>query len=466
MRKPMKLSRKLWIYFGGFAIFILGLLWIIQIIFLNSFYETMKVVEIKNTGADIVREYNTGRLELLDMVVKAHFENGLSVGVYDAYGKPIIGADSPGSAGYTHQLLPEVVEKLAFSGQASVSFVSKDSSNRYNSAVFGAILKGSSVGTLYLCLSSPLEPMGATTQVLKTQLLIVTIISLIIAFILSFFISRKLSKPISDITMSATGFIKGNYDVTFKGANYEEINQLSSVLNHAAYELKKTDILRRDLMANVTHDLKTPLTIIRSYAEMIHDISGDNPEKRSEHAHVIMEEADRLSLLVTDILDLSRMESGVISLNKQPFNITESINRALTSFSVFAEKNGYTFDISCNESYNVLGDEARIQQVIYNLIGNAINYTGEDKKVKIVAEKSGEFVRVCISDTGKGIPAEEHPYVWNRYYKSSVSHHRLQNGTGVGLAIVKNIFELHGINYGIISETGCGSTFWFELPLI
>ena len=316
-RKTYSLGHKLWFYFVLFAIIIVGILWLMQILFLNSFYETMKMSEITRAGKKIVREYNEDPSALTEIILNAHFNQGLSVGVYNEYGNPLYGADvvfypnSPGS----YQVFPEIVSRINRSSGDTVSFIWTNSSRRYNSVIFGAKLKSDSTSTLYLCLNSPLSPMNSTTQVLKTQLLLVTIFSLIVSFALSYFIAKKLSKPISNMTKSAAEFAGGNYNVTFGHGGYEEINQLADSLNHAASELSKTDSLRRDLVANVSHDLRTPLTIIRSYAEMIRDISGNNPEKRTEHSTVIMDESDRLSLLVTDLLDLSKMESGVLTID-------------------------------------------------------------------------------------------------------------------------------------------------------
>ena len=466
-RKTLDLKRKLWIYFGMFAIIIVAILWIIQILFLSSFYETMKTSEITRTGKRIVREYKADPSKLSDIVLRTHFDNGLSVGIYTETGVPVFGADVvfyPSSPN-TYKVFPEIVSRLATSQTETVSFVSDVSSRRYKSVIFGAKLKSETGSILYLCLTSPLSPMGATTQVLKMQLMLVTVAALLIALILSYFIAKRLAKPISNITSSASAFAKGNYDVKFEHGGYTEINQLADTLNLAACELAKTDALRRDLVANVSHDLRTPLTIIRSYAEMIHDISGNNPEKRNEHATVIMDESDRLSSLVSDILDLSKMESGVLAITPVPFDISGSISKAVNSFGVLAEKNGYKINVSCDGQYSVIGDEARIQQVIYNLISNAINYTGDDKSITVSAQLNGTMLRISVTDTGKGISDEEKALVWDRYYKSSSSHHRMQVGTGIGLSIVKNILILHKANFGITSELGNGSTFWFELPV-
>ena len=177
-QKTVDMQRKLWMYFGLFAIIIVVILWLMQILLLNSFYESMKLSEITRSGKRIVREYNQDKSRLTDIILEAHFNQGLSVGVYDSAGFPVFGADvvfyptSPNAA----QLSPDILAKLNDSASKTVSFVSPDSSQRYNSAVFAAKLETDLGSPLYLCLTSPLSPTNSTTQVLKIQLIIVTLI--------------------------------------------------------------------------------------------------------------------------------------------------------------------------------------------------------------------------------------------------------------------------------------------------
>ena len=187
-------------------------------------------------------------------------------------------------------------------------------------------------------------------------------------------ISTRISKPIIRIKNTALNFSRGNYDVTFEEGTYNEINELSHVLNHTAKELTKNEELRRDLIANVSHDLKTPLTIIKSYAEMIEDISGDNKIKREEHLKVIVDETDRLTLLVDDILDLSKMEAGTVEFEMEKFNLSETVAGVYEKFRVFSEFKNYNFVIDCPDDIIVTGNKKRITQVIYNLVGNALTH--------------------------------------------------------------------------------------------
>ena len=170
-------------------------------------------------------------------------------------------------------------------------------------------------------------------------------------------------------------------------------------------------------------------------------------------------------MLVNDILDLSKMEAGTITLDMRNFNLSKTVKNIYEKFRVFSEFRNYNFIIDCPDDITAYGNEKRITQVIYNLVGNAVNYTGKDNTVIIKVEKKEKTARFQVSDTGKGISEEEIERVWNRYYKVSKTNGREMNASGIGLAIVKNILELHNVDYGIISNVGEGATFWFELPL-
>ena len=155
------------------------------------------------------------------------------------------------------------------------------------------------------------------------------------------------------------------------------------------------------------------------------------------------------------------MEAGVITLEKERFNLTESIRDILTRYDKLAD---YRFPFSYQEEAWVEGDKLKLSQVVYNLVNNAVNYAGEDKTVSLRQELREGRVRVSVTDTGEGIPADKLRDIWERYYKVDREHRRAQVGTGLGLSIVKNVLDLHGGTYGVVSELGKGSTFWFELP--
>ena len=283
-----------------------------------------------------------------------------------------------------------------------------------------------------------------------------------LSFIVAYFISKKISKPIIQINESAKEMRKGNYEIVFKtDTNIKEINELSKTLNETTNELSKTENLRRELLANVSHDLKTPLTMIKAYAEMARDLNNKNVTKRTDNLNTIIEETDRLNLLVNDILELSKVQANVDKLNIEQFNLIDLISSIIKRYDYLKTTENYEFIFNYDTNNIVRADKKRLEQVIYNLINNAINYTGTDKKVYINVKNQNGGVRVEIRDTGKGISDEDLKFIWDKYYKVDKSYTREVHGTGIGLSIVKNILINHNFEYGVDTKKGSGTTFWF-----
>mgnify|MGYP004448862313 FL=1 len=244
-----------------------------------------------------------------------------------------------------------------------------------------------------------------------------------------------------------------------------ETNELAEVLNTASYEMGKADFYQRELVANVSHDLKTPLTMIKSYAEMIQDISGDNPEKRNEHLGVIIAETDRLNKLVSNLMSVSLLQSNTITLDRKTFDFVEMCQEVYESVAVLNEQEGYNIVFTPCKPTLVYGDRERLSQVLHNFVSNAIKYGGEDKYVGIELKRSGKKVSVHVKDNGMGIPKDDLPHIWDRYYRSSANHNREIDGSGIGLSIAKTILSLHNTNFGVNSDEFIGSDFWFEMPV-
>ena len=208
-----------------------------------------------------------------------------------------------------------------------------------------------------------------------------------------------------------------------------------------------------------------PLTMIRSYAEMIRDLSGDNPEKRNAHLQVIIDEANRMSRLVGDMATITAMQTKKMVLHKEASDLSAMTASILASYEILQEQEGYDFKFNAPKECFVYADADKIKQVIANLTGNAVKYCGEDKVIEVSIRRIGKVFRLEVSDHGPGIKPEELPHVWDRYYKTSTNYVRETSGTGLGLSIVKEILTLHGANYGVESKVGKGSTFWFELEM-
>ncbi|MBP3336996.1 MAG: HAMP domain-containing histidine kinase [Clostridia bacterium] len=458
------LKFKMWSYFTLFSVFIFVMLWLFQIIFLNTYYESMKISEVRKIIKNVSQSDNEENYE--EFLFQTAFNNGVIIQLYDSNSRPLLGGGNPAANRFAHPQSREYKELFeALKKKEKGDIISYATNMRANMRMVVAGTKvASSSNDFYLMVYAPLAPISSTTEVLKNQLLLVTGILLILSFIISYFIAKRISNPLVKITSSANRLAKGDYEVKFEKGGYTEINHLSDTLNFATGELSKTDSLRRDLIANVSHDLKTPLTIIKSYSEMIRDISGENKEKRDAHTKVIIDEADKMSALVDDILALSKAESGTYEYNFTRFNITDVVKSIINRFSSLAEKEGYSIQFCDTSAFFVCADEAKIGQVIHNLINNAVNYTGEDKKVIISIKKHEKNVRFSVTDTGEGIKENEIPRIWERYWRSSYGRSRAAAGTGIGLSIVKTFLTAHNADFGVESKPGEGSTFWFELP--
>ena len=280
-----------------------------------------------------------------------------------------------------------------------------------------------------------------------------------------FTLTWRIYQPITKITKKAKKLGTGDTDVSFVDSGIKEIDELSEALSQAQEEMIKTDELRRDLMANVSHDLKTPLTMIKAYAEMIRDISYKDRDKMNEHLGIIVDETDRLTVLVNDILDLSRMQSNADTLNIEKFDLALDIKNIVNRYQIIKETEKYIINVEMPDSIMIKADKKKLNQVIYNLINNAINYTGDDKTVTVRVTKHKKYYLVEIIDTGKGIKESEIPYIWNKYYKNDKNHQRNVVSTGLGLSIVKEILELHGYEYGVKRKIKKGSTFYFKIKI-
>ena len=311
--------------------------------------------------------------------------------------------------------------------------------------------------------NSELAPLSATTYTLRVQLLFITVILVIASIILALILSSHISRPIRKMSAEASKLALGEYNVNFDGGNCTETVNLSSALNGAANELSKLDKMQKDLIANVSHDLRTPLTMIAGYTEAMRDLPG---EANAENLQIVIDETKRLTALVNDMMEVSKYQGGKQIIHPAVFNFTNVVRTTLERYAKLREKDGYTITFEADRDVNVNADEGRILQVIYNLINNAVNYTGEDKTVVIRQSVSDGKVTLEVTDTGCGIPEDQLPLVWERYYKVHDFHKRENMGTGLGLSIVKSILLLHGAQFGVRSTVGVGSTFWFTLDTV
>ena len=456
--KPNGLTTKIWLFLISFSIIILLSLWLFQTLFLGTYYKYRKTNDLNQAASELKEDNNYLSLSAIEEIAKSR---DICIEIYGANSSYISSIYNQGCMEFGNKNF-KVKKDFLNSGLEEQHYSLINQDFKKETLIYALKLDS----TTYAFINASIEPLDSTIQILSSQFIYTTIGVLILSLIVGYFISKSISKPIIQISENARKLADRNFSTDFTtNSNIYEINELTDSLNYAKEELSKTEKLQRDLMANVGHDLKTPLTMIKAYAELIRDINYDKKEKREENLNTIIEETDRLTLLVNDILDLSALQAKATPLKIEKIDLNDLIYQIIDKFNILTVKEQYNFVFNHPDKVIVEADYKRIYQVIYNLVNNAINYTGEDKTVTINTKNQKDTYLIEIIDTGKGIKKEDLAHIWDRYYHSDKKHKRNSYGTGLGLSIVKQILQSHGSNYGVKTSKK-GSTFYFEIKKI
>ncbi|MBF7082324.1 HAMP domain-containing protein [Desulfallas sp. Bu1-1] len=321
-------------------------------------------------------------------------------------------------------------------------------------------------------LSSPLAPIEERIGALQRITLYAGLIGIALATILSLLLSRTLSRPLLKMHQAAQSMARGDYSRRVEVKSQDEIGLLAHSLNALAAELQekittleRLDKTRREFVANVSHELRTPLSIIQGYTEALIDGMAGTEAERKKYLADIHEEILRLRRLVAEILDLRKIEAGRVEMKMQKISLIHLVSQVFEQFQALAEDKQIIASLDfAPGSYTVKADPDRIKQVLINLLDNAVRVTLPGGQVKVNLTELKDMVQVSITDTGPGIPPEEQPLIWERFYKVDKSRARTGGGTGLGLAIAKKIIEAHGGSIEVSSKPGKGSTFYFVIP--
>ena len=456
-------------------------LWLFQTVFFKGFYRSVKISQVESCAKNIITmmqgtEDDEGvNVDKVSAMVEYIYEqNDMMVALYDLntnFAMSICSSD-----------VPENLEKISGSDVIRYRNMAMQNGGTYleyrhkalnedsgslekyaaESVTYSEVFMDSGNGRYMITIRSIITPFNSVVDTLRNQLIIISAILIVLSVVLSIIVSNLITRPIIKTNKAAKELAKQHYDVKFESDGYLEIRELNDTLNFAARELTKVEKLRKDLIANISHDLRTPLTMITGYGEVIRDLPGENTP---ENIQIIIDEATRLNELVTDLLDISKLQSGAMQLVRTDFSLTKCIEEIFNRYTKLIEQNHYNIVFNYKEDVIINADDVKIKQVIYNLINNAINYVGDDKTVIVTQIADKNFVRVEVTDHGVGIDPDKLEYIWDRYYKVDKAHKSAVIGTGLGLSIVKNILELHNARFGVKSKLGAGSTFWFELPV-
>ena len=308
-----------------------------------------------------------------------------------------------------------------------------------------------------LYLGTNLNAVGSTARIIRIQLLIVTLLSVGIGLILAWFMSKRFSRPISQLNQKAHTLGEMSESADYQKGFFAELDELNETLDRTDEKLKQNKQFQNELLANVSHDLRTPLTMIKGYAEMIRDISHEDETQCAEDVAVIVREADRLTALVNEILEYSELQMTDSETVMTDVDLSEIVRSVTDSFESLYAKEGYVFERRISENIHIRGNASRLTRAVYNMLDNAFRHTGDGKWVGITLKAENGKAIIEIADHGEGIPAEELERIWDKYYTN-----RQRKGKGVsglGLAIVRETAALHHGSCKAESEIGKGSVF-------
>ncbi len=490
MGKTQSFRTKLWLYFVLFAAVIFSILWLLQTVGLQRFYNGMMKNNIRSAARTMTAACQND--DFFDIIDKLSFDDSLLVYITDPEGgvlyhsdayipyfrqkgrpapaqpdkkEPRRKSDPSGSPPGPFRELPanydDFLSRLAASETGTVEYTSG------NSYIYGArIMLGEAEDDddddenreAVLYVAGTLGAVGAAASIIRTQLLWVTGLSFVLAFVIAWIISRRFAIPISQLTAQAKMLSEEHYEDRFQKGFCRELDDLNDSLTQSAENLSEARAYQKELLANVSHDLRTPLTMIKGYAEMLRDISWEDEEQRNADANVIIKEADRMTALVNEILEYSRLSEKKTEPVFTRVDLSAVTERVTDRFEPLFSSEGGTIERSITPECVVSGDENLLERLVFNLLDNAVRHsTGPDKLITVTVRKDTGRTYLEVRDHGEGIDPEELPHIWEKYY---TSRQRGNKGvSGLGLAIVKQIAALHKAEVTAESTPGEGSTF-------
>ena len=477
MSKTKSFRAKLWLYFILFAAVIFAILWIMQTVFLQSFYNAMLAENTQAAAEEIAASAKDEKFT--DVIDELSVGNSLLVFVTDKDGAIVYSSDSYKSYYHSqedyrggednpyhkgeemswqignYRNLPDGYDEfLSALSQSEDGTVEYKTDSQY---VCGRYIETADDEQTVLYVSAALGAVGATASIIRIQLLWVTALSLVIAFLIAWFLARRFAVPVGQLSDQAKMLAEERYEPKFQKGFCLELDELSDALDQTAGELAEAKRYQKELLANVSHDLRTPLTMIKGYAEMVRDISWENEAQRAADTGIIIREADRLTALVNEILEYSSLQNGKTKRAFSEVDFSILVKKVVEQFEPLLKQKGGVIESNIEEGCIVNGDPALLTRAVYNLIDNAVRHMGEDRKI-IVSVKNGERILLEVKDHGPGINETELPHIWEKYY---TSRQRGNKGvSGLGLAIVKEIAEIHSAECGIDSKKNEGSRFW------
>ncbi|KKC30164.1 sensory transduction histidine kinase [Caldanaerobacter subterraneus subsp. pacificus DSM 12653] len=441
------IRKKLFISYLSIGMVVLLLFWLTQVVFINRIYEYYKVNQLKSYSEQIVQAINNNNEMLISELIDKSNARVIAITEND-----IVIAGNNRGHGMRGLGIPEILLRPTNTTRV-VKYEHPFLHIEYLSIVRPFLYNGKPA---ILIMSLPMAAINDSVNLFKEVFWWIFALTIVSTLVVSNYMSKKFTRPIQILKNAAHEIASGNLNVKINYKEEDELGELAKSMNTMVKQLSITDKFRKDLIANISHDLKTPLGLIRGYSEMLLDYYGEDKEKREKYLNTVIKETERMSKLVDDVLQLSKLQSGMVEVKEETIDLEKLIFEILDIFEIqILEKN---IEVRLeNLKVKVVADREMIKRAIINIISNAIASMENGGTLSITAELQDKDVLIKISDTGCGIPEKDLEHIFDRFYKGNKS------GTGLGLAIVKEILTLHQSDFGIRSKEGEGTTFYFTL---
>lgn len=474
-----KLTKRLLLFFVGIVL--------LEVFVLNSFvsfklseYSERKATQRLKTNALLLRDtintdvFLANKTKLNLKVLSAARKINTRLTVIDISGRVLADTDEAAELMENHADRPEIIE--AKSGVLGQSTRISDTLNKSMKYLALPLYEGERVIAV-LRLAIPLERIEEEIRLLHQIVLLGATLAAFLAFIIGYFVSRHITKPILEMKECAKGFAQGDFSKTIKLKSQDELGELADALNHMAGELqqqiedlKTMDKIKTEFVANVSHELKTPLTSIKGFVETLEDGALEDKSHARRFLSIIGRHADRLGTIVDDLLSLSAMEdnSTGLAICKELFDFRDLVDEVVLGFnrSLNYKNQQLNLELETEDNYMLLADRMRIEQVLANLLSNAIRYSGESSQITVRVQSSVKKITCIVSDDGPGIAKEHHERIFERFYTVDKARSKEVGGTGLGLAIVKHIVLAHRGKIMVKSKVNQGTSIIFDIPRI
>ena len=489
---------KLFALMSSLIVFFVILSWFLNLVVLEKYYNHVKTNTLFKSYEAVKHIFREEPEEMGLEIEKIENANGLNVIILDKEFNTLYNSRqkefnlaraekrgySPRSRSFDFRNFPESILQTRLSEiDKGIPILELRKDNRLNTNFISLFAKIDEYG--YIFMSTPVAAIKESVQIANNFFLITGIVTIILGAIVIFLLSNKLTKPIQVLSDIADRMAHMDFSEKYETNSKDEIGQLGESLNSLSEDLQKSieelkqannmlkednakkqliDEMRREFISSASHELKTPIALISGYAEGLRLNVNKDEESKNYYCEIIIDESYKMNKLVTNLLELSILESGEVPLEYSSFNIKQLTESVLKKNNLlFLEKN-IDMDFQFEGDYEVRGDYHKIEQVLNNYVSNALNHVSHKGTIRIQIQKHEKMARIYVFNSGEQIPEEALDKIWSSFYKVDKARTRAYGGTGLGLSVVKTIMASHGSSYGVENHEK-GVEFWFELSL-